>query len=200
MTIEFSQPGKVVFSMIDCIERLIADTPEELLKGTATSPAANHLFQVNEMSKKLETSSAVIYHHLTAHLLYLGKWTRPNLLLAVSFLCTRVQLPDEDDWKKLGRFLRDTKNDKLTLQADNNKPVQWWIDASFAVHPNMRSHNGATMSLGKSCPISISSKQKINTRSSTKAELVGVNDAMYLVLWVRHFLEDQGYSIKDNIV
>ena len=64
----------------------------------------------------------------------------------------------------------------------------------------MRSHTGATMSMGKGCPISISSKQKINTRSSTEAEIVGVNDAMYLVLWVRHFLEEQGYILKDNIV
>ena len=64
----------------------------------------------------------------------------------------------------------------------------------------MRSHTGATMSMGRGCPISISSKQKLNTRSSTEAEVVGVNDAMYLVLWVRHFLEAQGYSITDNIV
>jgi hypothetical protein len=54
--------------------------------------------------------------------------------------------------------------------------------------------------MGKGCPISISTKQKLNTRSSTEAKIVGVNDAMYLVLWVRHFLESQGYSIKDNIV
>ena len=29
---------------------------------------------------------------------------------------------------------------------------------------------------------------------------MGVNDAMYLALWVRHFLEKQGCAIKDNIV
>ena len=48
--------------------------------------------------------------------------------------------------------------------------------------------------------MSESTKQKFNPRSSTEAEIVGVNDAMYLVLWVRHFLESQGYIIKDNIV
>ena len=36
----------------------------------------------------------------------------------------------------------------------------------------MRSHTGATMTLGKGIPFSISRKQKINTRSSTEAELV----------------------------
>ena len=50
------------------------------------------------------------------------------------------------------------------------------------------------------CPISSSSKQKINTRSSTEAELVGVNDALTMVIWVRLFLEAQGFDIKENIV
>ncbi len=173
------------------------------MKGSCSSPAANHLFAVNPDCEKLDSATSILYHHITAQLLYLGKRTRPELLLAISFLCTRVQEPDEDDWKKLGRclrFLRDTKDDKLTLEADGNNVISWWIDASYAVHPNMRSHTGATMSMGKGCPISISTKQKLNTRSSTEAEIVGVNDAMYLVLWVRHFLEEQGYSIKDNIV
>ena len=48
--------------------------------------------------------------------------------------------------------------------------------------------------------MNISSKQKINTRSSTEAELVGVNDAMALVLWCRLFIMGQGFDVHDNIV
>jgi len=69
---------------------------------------------------KLDPASAILFHHITVQLLYLVKRTRPDLLLAISFLCTRVQEPDEDDWKKLGRclrFLRETKDDKLTLEV-----------------------------------------------------------------------------------
>jgi len=40
----------------------------------------------------------------------------------------------------------------------------------------------------------------MNTRSSTEAELVGVNDAMSLILWTRHFLEAQGYEVKENVI
>ena len=64
----------------------------------------------------------------------------------------------------------------------------------------MRSHTGATITLGKGSPYSMSTKQKINTRSSTEAELVGMNDAMALILWTRLFLEAQGFAIKDNVV
>jgi hypothetical protein len=129
MTIDFSDPGKVVFSMIEYITKLLDDVPEELLKGSSTSPASNYLFNVNDDCTKLDPSTAILYHHIVAQLLYLGKRIRPDLLLAISFLCTRVQSPDEDDWKKLGRilrFLRDTKDDVMTLQADGVSSIIWW--------------------------------------------------------------------------
>jgi KUP system potassium uptake protein len=42
--------------------------------------------------------------------------------------------------------------------------------------------------------------QKINTKSSTEAELVTVDDVMPLILWTRYFLDAQGYGIKENKV
>eukprot|EP00957_Ditylum_brightwellii_P017354 1307586-Ditylum_brightwellii.AAC.1 len=64
----------------------------------------------------------------------------------------------------------------------------------------MCSHTGVTMTLGKGSPYSISRKQKINTRSSTEAMLVGVNDAMSLIIWTCLFIQVQGYNIVDNVV
>ena len=64
----------------------------------------------------------------------------------------------------------------------------------------MKSHTGALMSLGKGATYATSTRQKLNTRSSTEAELVGVDDVMALVMWTRYFLEAQGYTIGDNIV
>ena len=46
----------------------------------------------------------------------------------------------------------------------------------------------------------MSTKQKVNTRSSTEAELVGVNDAIGMALWTKQFLECQGYDISDNLI
>jgi hypothetical protein len=88
----------------------------------------------------------------------------------------------------------------LTLEADSMHIVKWWVDASFAVHPDMKSHTGGVMSLGKGAIYGTSTRQKLNTRSSTEAELVGVNDVMPQVLWTRYFLEAQGYGVKENIV
>ena len=125
------------------------------------------------------------------------------LLTAVAFLCTRVQSPDTDDWKKLGsclQYLQDSAELKYTLSANGTWIIRWWIDASYGVHPDLKSHTGATMSMGQGCLYSMSKRQKLNTRSSTEAELVGVNDAMGIVLWTRLFLEAQGYKINDNVI
>ena len=98
------------------------------------------------------------------------------------------------------KYIRATKDIPLTLEASNFNVIRWWIDASFAVHPDMKSHTGAMMSMGRGAVYATSNEQKINTRSSTEAELVGVNDVMAQVLWTRYFLEAQGYDIKNSVV
>ena len=108
-----------------------------------------------------------------------------------------------DDYKKLTRviqYLRATTNMLLTLEADNMSIIKWWVDASYATHRDMKSHTGQVMSLGKGAVYSSSSKQKINTKSSTEAELVGVDDAMGQIIWTRNFLQSQGYSADKNII
>lgn len=76
------------------------------------------------------------------------------------------------------------------------KLVHWHVDASFAVHPDMKSHTGMTYSMGKGSVIDASKKQKMNTRSSTEAELVGVDNAMPRMIWTQLFTEAQGYKPK----
>ena len=112
-------------------------------------------------------------------------------------MCTRVKDPDEDDWKKLIRLLRylnGTKNISLTIEASDVLNPLWWADASFAVHPDMKSHTGGIMTLGKGAIQSISRKQKLNTKSSTEAGLVGADDVLSDVLWTNNFMKAQGYE------
>ena len=45
-----------------------------------------------------------------------------------------------------------------------------------------------------------STRQKINTRSSTIAELVAVDDFLSKILWMQKFLHGPGYTLKNNIL
>jgi hypothetical protein len=59
----------------------------------------------------------------------------------------------------------------------------------------MRGHTGGGLTMGRGFPISVSTKQKLNTRSSTESELVGVDDMMPIICWTRYLLLSQGYGI-----
>ena len=52
------------------------------------------------------------------------------------------------------------------------------------------------MSLGRGLIIDMSQKQKINTRSSSEAELVGCDDVVTRMQWAQLFIKAQGYSCK----
>ena len=135
--------------------------------------------------------------------LFLCKRARPDIQPTIAVLSTRVKSPNESDWRKLVRmmeYLNGTKELMLKLWADDLRVVKWYVDASFAVHPDYRSHTGAAMTLGEGAVIGLSKKQKLNTRSSTEAELVGADDAATMILWTGLFMEEQGYPLKKNIL
>jgi hypothetical protein len=118
---------------------------------------------------------------------------------------TRVRAPDKDDWSKLVhliKYLRGTRMLPLILSANGSGILKWWVDATFAVHPNMQGHSGGGLPLGRrrGFPIVSSTKQKRNTRSSTETEIVGADDFMPAICWTRYFMEAQGYQVKDNFL
>ena len=56
------------------------------------------------------------------------------------------------------------------------------------------------MSLGLGGAMLGSWRQKLNTGSSTEAELVGIDDALKYILWGLYFLQSQGLELKKNIL
>ena len=89
----------------------------------------------------------------------------------VAFIITRVKAADIDDKKKLKRvlnYLNATQELVLTLESDGTNTIHWWVDASFAVHHDMKSHTGGMLSLGKGALYATSTKQKLNTKISTE--------------------------------
>lgn len=102
-----------------------------------------------------------------AKLLYISKRVRPDILLAVTFLTTRVLNATQDDWTKLIRvlrYLRRTKNKGLTLKIGQSIFVQSYIDASYGTHCDGKSHTGAIIGIGDALAIlAKSSKQKVRS-------------------------------------
>jgi len=215
MTIDYSSKGLAKITMVDYVKDIISawdNAAEEyaggfkiMVRKCSGKPTAapSNLFVVDEECVKLVEAQKAAFHNIVAKALYVAKRARPNIAVAISFLTTRVRNPDIQDWAKLRHlmeYLRNTIEMPLILGATSGGVLHWYVDAAFAVHPNMRGHSGGALTLGIGFPISSSSKQKLNTRSSTESELVGVDDLMSLVIWSRNFLKAQGYVVKDNIL
>ena len=69
------------------------------------------------------------------------------------------------------------------------------VNSSYTIHLDMKSHTGEFMKLVKGATYMASSKQKLNTKSSTEAELIAVDDVMGQTLWIGHFLTEQGQQV-----
>jgi hypothetical protein len=218
MTLDFSMKYQVKILMVEFVKELFAAWEKAAPKfdnvgfkkvqakrgrKKKTSAAPDNLFKINKDSEKLGPLQATAFHHIMAKALYLVKRARPDALLAIAFLSTRVQSPDIDNWLKLEHlieYFQSTIDLPLTLGADGTGVLNWYVDASFAVHANMRWHTGGALTMGKGFSIVSLTKHKINTRSSTESELVGVDDMMSLIIWTRYFLKDQGYKVSDSII
>ena len=202
ITIDYSEKGKVIFTMYDYLEDILEEMPNDM-RGTSPTPASSNLFDADEDSPLLNEKEADFFHRTTARLLFASKRARPDLQVAVAYLCTRVKAPTQSDYRKLTRvikYLRLTISIPLVLGWDGTGKLLWSVDASFAIHKDMRSHTGAVLTLGQGALLAMSIKQKINTKSSTEAELVGVDDAMNFVEWVQLFVGEQLKSINNDSI
>jgi len=201
MVLKFSD-GKLEISMEKHIEKALDSFMGKVAKRSAT-PARTYLFEVREKSPVLDEKRADNFHSVVALLLFISRRCRLDIQTAIGFLTTRVSCPNEDDWLKLARvlgYLEATKNLKLVLGADDIKKMKSWVDVSYGVHTDCRSHTGGCASFGWGVLLTMCQKQKLNVKSSTEGETVGASDYLPNMIWARMFLEEQGFSLEENIL
>jgi hypothetical protein len=179
-----------------CVEGRVFTRP-------ATSPARDDLFEEPEESEALNEEGRAQFHSSVAQLLYLCKRTRTESLCAVSHLSSRVSKSTEDDEAKLLRvlnYLSNTKHRKMVMKKGATVEMEAFIDASFGSHADGKSRSGIALMM---CGVVVgawSAKQKLNTKSSTEAEIVGLSDGLSHVIWMREMLIAQGYTLPPTKV
>ena len=68
------------------------------------------------------------------------------------------------------------------FSIDKSGNIKWYVDVSFAVHKDMRIPTGGFMTMVTGGSYVKYSKKYLNTKSSTEAELVGVDDVLTQVI------------------
>jgi hypothetical protein len=152
MELDYRKQGELKINMTKYVKNMLNNFPVKLgRKDVAKTPARDNLLNLGT-GAKLDTKRLEIFHTFVAKRLFLCKRARPDIQQAILVLCTRVRDPNQADWEKLMRvmnYLNGTWEENLTLSADNLRVVKWYVDASFVVHPDFKSHTGAMMTLGE---------------------------------------------------
>ena len=80
--------------------------------------------------------------------------------------------------------------------------VRAFIDAAYGVHTDSgKSHTGCAIVIGDAGSVfAKSTKQKIVTKSSTEAELVGLSDTATQAIHMRNFVQAQGYEMGPAVI
>ena len=65
MTLDFTEEGKVKIKMLDYVEKMLAEAPDEM-DGKAPTLAANHNFDIDEDSPLLDEDRAQVFHTFVA--------------------------------------------------------------------------------------------------------------------------------------
>ena len=202
MELEFIGNKQVAIGTVKYIKDMAEEFGIDLLKKVS-SPAAKWLFTTNDKSPKLKQEMMDKYVRFVAKILWVEKRSRPDVETTVSFLVTRNKAPDKDDWCKLVRamsWLYQTADDVRIIGADNLHEMLTFIDSAHAVHPNMRGHTGGLTTFGTGIIDQKSSKQKMNTRSSTETEVVGTSEYLPKNIFFEMFMEAQGYKLESNVL
>jgi hypothetical protein len=187
--------------MENCERDILSDCGVWPMRHT---PAAETLFDTREAPRVSEEETK-FFRTFVAKMLYLAKRARPECLAAVAFLTTRVHCVDIDDLAKLKRllgYLRASQHRGIVLRIGDSMIIRAYIDASYGVHQSSgKSHTGCAIVIGDAGVIAArSSKQKIVTKSSTEAELVGLSDSVAQAIHLRNFITKQGYGEEPVVV
>ena len=84
------------------------------------------------------------------------------------------------------------------IGATSLTKIMSFVDSVYAVHENIRSHTGGSVSFGIGAVHDRSTPSKINVKSATESELVSAAEYLPYTLWFRYFMGDQGYEITKN--
>jgi hypothetical protein len=110
---------------------------------------------------------------------------------------------DVERLQRLVRYLRWTQDLGVVLRPGVLGIVVRlliYVDASYGVHTDGKSHTGACVVIGDVGAVHCSTKQEIVVKSSTEGELVAVSNAANQGLNSRQFLIAQGHKMGPVIM
>ena len=169
MTLDYTEEGKLKIYMRKYLDSVISEFPHKS-SDKVNFTWIEKMFKVDKEEKKMGYEKRTTFHLFMTKVMFLTKQVSADVKPDIYFLDSRVKEPTSKDWMELLRvisYLRCTKDDLLTLEADDEHTLYWYVDAYCSVHADMKSHTGYVFSLLKVMIVADSTKHKVTPRSST---------------------------------
>jgi len=155
-----------------------------------------------EYDSSLPKVNAKQYASLVMSIYYASLRVRPDTLFTINYLSTRAKDATTQEYKfamRLLKYFKKTLSVGLVLRPSGTT-LHFYVDASFGIHPNGRSHSGSCVSLGGEYPslgldgafFCRTAVQKFVTVSSTEAEMSAVYDLHQYIAFFRQLLSELG--------
>ncbi|XP_044125193.1 solute carrier family 22 member 6-B-like [Bufo gargarizans] len=192
MQIEREEDGSFLINQSHKIQEVNETFGLNDAKPVNSPMETNYLKELNNSINPLQNDSQFI--RAMGKLLYIATVARPDIAIAVGFLCSKVSQPTQMDWnaaKRIIRYLKGTIDFKLKLSSTGKSGLTGYVDADWAGDPSDRKSTSGHLFLFKDGLSSWTTrKQSTVTRSSTEAEYVATSQAGQEVIWLRQLLED----------
>ena len=190
MNLDYRTRGQVKIKELYYIEEIITafDKAAPGNNSTKSSTSPVNLSVVDEDFNNIKQIKVAYFQNLVVKTICATRQVRPDTCTSILFLTMRVRESDEDDWKKLVwmmQYLAGMQTLPLILSANGIGILKWWVDAYFAFHPNIRGHSRGGIYMERGFPIAGSTKQNLNSLSSTETEIAGVDDFILAISWTK---------------
>jgi hypothetical protein len=193
------QTGSIKLSQKGMIKKILKEQGLEDLKKFPSTPASDTSFLVNEEEDDKVGTDKKKFLSLVMALMYLARFTRPDVLMPVSYLatkCSRPTLADSNKLSRIVRYLAGTIDEGLEFRSDIKFQPQIYADASHLLHPGGHGQEGIIITNGSAPVASRSVKIKLMTRSSSESELFALEEASTYAVWYKTLLGDLGITCQ----
>ena len=99
MTLDYSIKGKLKVDMKQCIKDTLETYPENLSEKV-DCPWNTRLFNRNDESQSLNKNKSETFYTFVMKCMFFANRVKPDIIVGISFLTTRVLRSNEEDLKK----------------------------------------------------------------------------------------------------
>ena len=175
----------------------------DMLKTLKVDKMENYPMRANLLSYKPEASQLseakhADYRSILQKVAY-AREGRPDLDFVVAYLQRQQTAPTETDWSDLQHLLYYLNKEPEHWIVHNPTDLQLraYVDSSYNITADGASHYGYLLTVGHSLVGLKGGRIKTVVRSSTEAEIVGVNEVTSEILWARDVLIELGYPQQE---